>query len=350
LKPKRNILRNMAPVVLLAGCILLSSPAMCDSQGFPSWWGSDRWWDWSDFRGSAGLRFLMPKLVSGTVKWVNNESDLLGSYNYDDRPSGSNFQARPNNYFMEGWFTLYVDRLALRAHFEEDHKFNGMIGTQSFAPWQVSRLNPSYGSSIDDPQRFSELSVGWTRFGLDLDLVRYPFLRAGINFDRHFESCIFIYRQDIYRASLDIYSTYDPSWALSVPVFVANYEDALGGNDETAKKLTTRQPPLTIGLQATAIPGRIYGIPVTAQARFRVPMPFIYKLLQAGAEARITEWEVSAGARPNVWQTSLYGYATFAMGIEAGFRSTYLDMSTNDGKWAVKANWQSAFVQVGLYY
>lgn len=340
----------MAPVVLLAGCILLSSPAMCDSQGFPSWWGSDRWWDWSDFRGSAGLRFLMPKLVSGTVKWVNNESDLLGSYNYDDRPSGSNFQARPNNYFMEGWFTLYVDRLALRAHFEEDHKFNGMIGTQSFAPWQVSRLNPSYGSSIDDPQRFSELSVGWTRFGLDLDLVRYPFLRAGINFDRHFESCIFIYRQDIYRASLDIYSTYDPSWALSVPVFVANYEDALGGNDETAKKLTTRQPPLTIGLQATAIPGRIYGIPVTAQARFRVPMPFIYKLLQAGAEARITEWEVSAGARPNVWQTSLYGYATFAMGIEAGFRSTYLDMSTNDGKWAVKANWQSAFVQVGLYY
>ena len=345
MKPKRNILRNMVPVVLLAGCILLSSPAMCDSQGFPSWWGSDRWWDWSDFRGSAGLRFLMPKLVSGTVKWANNESDLLGSYNYDDRPSGSNFQARPNNYFMEGWFTLYVDRLALRAHFEEDHKFNGMIGTRSFAPWQVSPLNPNFGGSIDDPQRFSELSVGWTRFGLDLDLVRYPFFRAGINFDRHFDSCIFIYRQDIYHAGVDIYPRGDAATpGIPVYYYAADYGDA------RAKKLTTRQPPLTIGLQATAIPGRIYGIPVTAQARFRVPMPFIYKLLQAGAEARITEWEVSAGARPNVWQTSLYGYATFAMGIEAGFRSTYLDMSVNEGIWAVKANWQGAFVQVGLYY
>ena len=39
--------------------------------------------------------------------------------------------------------------------------------------------------------------MGWTRFGLDLDLVRYPFLRAGINFDRHYEAPIFVNRQDI---------------------------------------------------------------------------------------------------------------------------------------------------------
>ena len=107
---------------------------------------------------------------------------------------------------------------------------------------------------------------------------------------------------------------------------------------------------MTIGLHATAIPGRIRGIPLIAQARIRIPMPLISQLMKAGGEAKVTEWEVSAGLRPAVWHTSLYGFSTFSMGLEAGFRSTYLDMTVIDGKWAVKAHWQGLFVQVGLYY
>jgi hypothetical protein len=79
-------------------------------------------------------------------------------------------------------------------------------------------------------------------------------------------------------------------------------------------------------------------------------MPLIKQLLQIKSEARVTEWEVSAGLRPAVWHTSLYGFSTFSMGLEAGFRSTYLDMTVADDKWAVKAHWQGLFVQVGLYY
>ena len=73
-------------------------------------------------------------------------------------------------------------------------------------------------------------------------------------------------------------------------------------------------------------------------------------MIQLKSEARVTEWEVSAGLRPAVWHTSLYGFSTFSMGLEAGFRSTYLDMTLDDAKWAVKAHWQGLFVQVGLYY
>jgi hypothetical protein len=189
------------------------------------------------------------------------------------------------------------------------------------------------------------LDVSWTRFGIDLDIVRYPFLRAGINFDRHFESVIFINRQDV-KALL----------ARAGQVYVPFVNDALWwvynsvSFDGRALKLTTKQPPVTIGVHAFASPGRIRGIPVVAQARFRMPAPLLTNLLQDNAETRIIDWEVHVGLRPTIWNTSLYSMNTFAMGIDLGFRSSYLDMTSGDGAWQVKAHWQGPFVQVGLYY
>jgi len=352
LKPKRHIHAAVLPFLLFViGCLLIFSPTHSTAQGSQSWWGSDRWWDWSDYRGSLGVRFWMPKLASGSITWIGKEHDLLGGYNFIPKP----------DYFKEMWFTLYIDRLAMRFNFQEDHKFNGMIGTGAFAPGEVAPVrypdpHPST-DQIPDPQRFSELDVGWTRFGLDLDLVRYPFLRAGINLDRHYEAPIFVNRQDI-SSLIGVAGTlpyYDPSSGLYYYLYSALYEPSYDKDGNlisvpNVQKFTTHQPPVTIGLHATAIPGRIRGIPLTAQARIRIPMPLLKQLLQIKSEARVTEWEVSAGLRPAVWHTSLYGFSTFSMGLEAGFRSTYLDMTLDDAKWAVKAHWQGLFVQVGLYY
>jgi hypothetical protein len=339
LRPKRHI--NTAVLLFLLfviGCFLILSPTHSDAQGSQSGWGSDRWWDWSDYRGSLGVRFWIPKLASGSITTIGREHDLLGGYNFIPNP----------DYFKEMWFTLYIDRLALRFNFQEDHKFNGMIGTGAFTPSEVAPVpytDPHVDTRpIPDPQRFSELDVGWTRFGLDLDLVRYPFLRAGINFDRHYEAPIFVNRQDIENLTgkaLDYY--FDDSSGLSYWVYLAFY-------DGHVQKFTTGQPPVTVGIHATAIPGRVRGIPLTAQARIRIPMPLIKQLIQNKSEARVTEWEVSAGLRPAVWSTSLYGFSTFSMSLEAGFRSSYLDMTPDHGQWAVKAHWQGVFVQVGLYY
>ena len=288
----------------------------------------------------------MPKLASGSITWIGKEHDLLGGYNFLPKP----------DYFKEMWFTLYIDRLALRFNFQEDHKFNGMIGTGAFAPGEIAPVlippwdQPDNIGPIPDPQRFSELDVGWTRFGLDLDLVRYPFLRVGINLDRHYEAPIFVNRQDI--GSLTGKADYISDGTKYYWVYSAFYDYVEGyeGPDPRVQRFTTGQPPVTVGIHATVIPGRIRGIPLTAQARIRIPMPLLKHLIQLKSEARVTEWEVSAGLRPAVWQTSLYGFSTFSMGLEAGFRSTYLDMTLDDAKWAVKAHWQGLFVQVGLYY
>ncbi len=78
---------------------------------------------------------------------------------------------------------------------------------------------------------------------------------------------------------------------------------------------------MTLGFHARAIPVHIREIPFTIQARFRFPMP----LVNRQAESKITDWEISGGLRPAVWDTSLYGHATFSFDIEAGFRSVSLD-------------------------
>lgn len=304
LKATKHIYAVLGLLLFLAVGILCCCPSQGDAQAMPSWVGGGRIWDWSDFRANMGFRMYMPKLISGTAEFGAEEYDMLG---------GGNFSYLPQpDFFKEGWFILYIDRLALRAHFEEDHSFRGAA---------------TYETYENDPTKVatSELQVGWTRFGLDLDIVRYPFVRAGINFDRNFESVIYLDRHR--------YRIIDPE-----------------AGRVYAPKLTTKQVPVTIGVHAFASPGRVFGIPVTAAARARFPFPFLTKIVGEPAEARITEWEVCVGLRPNIWNTSLYGYSTFSMGIDAGFKSTYLDMDSGDGLWNVKAHWQGPYVQVGLYY
>jgi len=353
LKATTHILAVLGLVLCFAAISLLLSPSQSCAQAMPSWLGGGRIWDWSDFRGNVGFRVYMPRLIAGTAKFGTTEFDMLGAGNFS-------FQPQPD-FFKEGWFVLYIDRLSLRAHFEEDHRFRGLVGTASVnlsqLPvirrwWRGDANTPldSWGTRpddirVDDPQRMSEVDLGWTRFGLDLDIIRYPFIRAGINFDRHFESVIFLNRQDLTSVLVRAQQNYNPF--INTPL-EWRYSQLITG--DRVHKLTTRQPPVTLGVHAFASPGRVFGIPVTGQARARFPFPFLAKIVGDPAETRITEWEVSIGLRPNIWNTSLYGYSTFSLGIDAGFKSTYLDMDSGDGLWNVKAHWQGPYVQVGLYF
>ena len=69
--------------------------------------------------------------------------------------------------------------------------------------------------------------------------------------------------------------------------------------------------------------------------------------------ARITEWEIGAGFRPAIWDTSMFGHSTFSFGIEAGYRSINLDMKAtasdqffSSNELELKARWEGAFFQV----
>ena len=69
--------------------------------------------------------------------------------------------------------------------------------------------------------------------------------------------------------------------------------------------------------------------------------------------ARITDWEIGAGVRPAIWDTSMFGHSTFSFGIEAGYRSINLDMRAtaadqfiSSNELELKARWEGAFFQV----
>ncbi|MBI5248619.1 MAG: hypothetical protein HY912_03920 [Desulfomonile tiedjei] len=275
---------NSGLQLLLAVFVALFIGAGVSDAQEPTWWGSSSWFDWSDFRGSANARLYFARFVSGSIKKNGIEYDLKSS----PFSMGSDPQV-----IREAWFELYVDRLGLRLLIQ-DHQFTGKR-----AP----------GESI------SHLDFGAIRVGLDLDLVRYPFFRSGIDFDYSMEA--------------------------------AKFNDR-SGNSEV---VFSSAQPMTIGLHATAIPGRVRDIPIIIEARARGPIPF-YK---QSPNAKVIDWEVSGGLRPSVWQTSLYGYSTFAFGIEGGFRSLQLNMDIDPdvsglSQASIKANWQGAFVQLGVSF
>lgn len=253
--------------------------------GDASWWGSSAWWDWSDFRGVLAGRVFLARLASATITKGGVDYDLKGSdYGFDDDPEP----------FKEFWGELYIDRLGFRFHVEENE-------------WQgMPAANVSTGGPTSD------LKFGMSRLGVDLDLIRFPFLRFGIDYDYQVNEVQFRDRtEDLYRSVT----------------------------------------PMTLGIHGRAIPFRFRDIPFTVQARFRFPMPF----LNRQAEAKITDWEISGGLRPAIWETSLYGHATFSFDVEAGFRSVSLDsnLETDAGpatSMSLNARWNGAFVQVGLFF
>lgn len=303
LKSKTQLPWTVLASVLFGLMVVLLCPTASPA-GDASWWGSSAWWDWSDFRGAIGGRVFLARLTSASVTKGGVDFDLKGhQYGFLDEPEP----------FGEAWGVLYIDRLGLRFSAEEN----------TFRGQSINRFpnNPNPPGA--------ELEFSSSRLGLDLDLIRYPFFRFGIDYDYYVNDVKFL--------------------------------------DENGARYTG-VPPMTLGFHARAIPAHIREIPFTVQARFRFPMP----LVNRQTESKITDWEISGGLRPAVWDTSLYGHSTFSFDIEAGFRSVSLDANpqTNVNTAVIqpgsdpvvilvpvpasdlnlKARWQGAFFQIGLFF
>jgi hypothetical protein len=226
--------------------------------------------------------------------------DLKGShYGFTDEPEP----------FRELLGELYIDRLGFRFNVEE---------------------NTYRGRSLTDPTAgVTSLEFSSSRLGLDLDLIRYPFFRFGIDCDFNVDELKFI--DGIPNAPAGNYP--------------AQYNGA---------------PPVTLGIHGRVIPCHIREVPFTIQSRFRFPMPF----LNRQGETRITDWEISGGLRPAIWDTSLYGHSTFSFDIEAGYRSVNFDANPQvttgppfppgpplpPSDISLKMRWQGAFFQVGMFF
>jgi hypothetical protein len=71
-------------------------------------------------------------------------------------------------------------------------------------------------------------------------------------------------------------------------------------------------------------------------------------IFERDRQARITEWQISGGIRPAIWETSHFGHTSFSVFVEGGFRQTYLTIETPDVDF--KARWQGAFIEFGMAF
>ncbi len=280
---------------VLAGLSCLAGAAC--AEGPPSMFGSTSWFDWSDFRANACGRVFLAKLQSGSLRTAAGEFDLKSDFGFKDDPEP----------FKELFAELYIDRLGLRLSVEESQKF---IGALDAVPGQASALN-----------------IGCIRLGGDIDLLRFPYFRFGVNGD---------------------FQGTKPS-----------LQDQRSISGETFKYKGNY--PITAGFQCRALPGRIRQIPITLEGRVRFPV--VVPTVNSKDPSKITEFEVSGGLRPSVWETSMFGHSTFAASVELGYRLTDLNMTvsgspTVDGQGNVvgaadvtlKARWSGAFLQVALFH
>jgi len=304
-------------ILVFALLAILAWSAPAGAQDNAGWWGSSCWWDWSDYRGTVGLRYFMARFTSGSIERSAYPDEGIGKVSFDLRSDKYGFKEDMEP-FVECWGIFYIDRLGLRFHVEDTQKFEGIHSGTGIGP------------NID---RLSVFDIRGSRLGIDLDIVRYPFLRLGINGDWHTPPVKFLDR--------------------SRPGIPAVNDWYLYQSDG----------PITIGIHGRAIPIRVREVPFTIQARGRMYIPY----LKRQTETRVIDVEVSAGLRPAVWDMSLYGHSTFSMGIEAGYRFQDLEMfsqgpnfnfapppgqryPTQLSDMTLKARWQGAFVQVILFY
>jgi hypothetical protein len=309
LKPKLHFTAAVLPFALFVMVCLCFTPSTSHSQDLSSWFSSGTWWDWSDYRFKIEYRYFVPRLVSGSIRKNDpstgqlNEYDLLaGDVSADANKGGYNFDTQPSP-INSALFQLQVDRLGLRLRVDEDLIFRGMHGE---------------GNTLG----LSELDMSSTRLGMDLDLVRYPFLRCGVDFDFNVHSLTFM-----------------------------DDKPDLPDRDRFYKS----GKPAILGLHVFAIPARIREVPIIVNAKIGFPFPYWNQITRSDHEVRMLEWEVMAGARPSVWDFSAFGHSTFSVGIEAGFRSVAIDadVRSNDAEEKsanIKAQWQGPFFQFGIYY
>ena len=325
--PQRYGLTTKIPIRAAAHILLLLVigvtvvyPGTAAAQGLSSWWGSAAWWDWSDYRAIGGVRIILPRLASG------HATNGTFSYNLTDSSLGVTSDPQP---VAEVWGELYVDRLGLRL-IGESYAFTGRP------------------DNVND-QRIATLQVDLSRFGLDLDLIRYPFFKFGIDADWHFSPM----------------QWYDRS--LNLGIWTTNYLNPGYALDPRGFLYSSDQPnlyPSTLGIHGQVIPARIKGVPLIGSARFRFP-------ITGGNMAQVTEWEIGGGLRPVIWEISWLSHSTFSFEIEAGFRSTYLntDATIQDKKLVpipdppgfpngtgvanqmhLKAHWQGAYFGIAAYF
>jgi hypothetical protein len=344
LKPKLNFTAAVLPFALFVMVCLCFTPSTSHSQDLSSWFSSGTWWDWSDYRFKVEYRYFVPRLSSGTISRNGTDYDLLaaasgvnstvGGYNFDPQPTPINSAV----------FQLQVDRLGLRLGVEEDLIFRGIIGTVEF--------DPNSSSGPQDYRRISELDMSSTRLGMSLDLIRYPFLRGGIDFDVNVNSLTFrdmklamngVPASTITTSSKETYLHPPPTGYILV------YSDSTVYGLADNRFNRTCSGPATIGLHVFAIPARIREVPIVVNAKINFPFPYWKQIIGAEHEARMLEWEVMVGARPSVWDFSAFGHSTFSAGVEAGFRSVSIDAGLSSSA-SLKAQWQGPFFQFGLYY
>lgn len=311
MKLKRNIAAALLPLLLSAFLGVLLSANVSGAADAPSLWGSSAWWDWSDYRGAAGIRVFFARFSAGSL---DDPTGLVGGGAIGgDLKTHFGMVGDPEP-FREFWAEWYIDRLGIRLSVMEDSRFRGRLGSD--APV----VDPITGvQAPGNPVRSSELETNTFALGVDLDLIRYPFLRLGIDYDYYFGE---IKLHD--RRSPNLYE-----W--------------------TVFEVEGRQP-MTVGIHGLAIPTRIRGVPVTVQSRFRFPVPLVQT---SGPNARLTQFEISGGLRPAIWETSLYAHSTFSVGLSGGYKWVGLesDVVSHDGRKAtLKARWQGAFIELGLNF
>jgi hypothetical protein len=328
LKVYRDIRPAFFPVLAVIVVAAVLIPSDTCGQSFPAWWGSASWFDWSDFRADLNGRVMLAKMTAGKITGasINNDKRITISDGTIDFRSDLGMDGDPDA-FKEIQATIYIDRLGLRMAYDGGRVLTGR------RDWRWTTTPPIQ----PDQLAVSEFVVESGRLGLDVDLIRYPFLRVGIDFDYHTN-----------RVTLTRRYWYDFSGAYP-PHFI---EHAHSVN------------PMTIGCHATAIPARVREVPVILQGRFRFPVPFLSQIpiLKREYEARVTDIELSAGLRPSVWETSLFGHTTFSVGVLAGYRWQSLEgrmtgareLYHKDGTtgptekfdFKVNAAWEGAFVQL----
>lgn len=241
------------------------------------------------------MRAVLPRLVSGSLEVGATSSDLKTDFGMTNDPDP----------FIEFWAEWYIDRLGIRLRLEEDNTFQGRLGKEGILP-------------PGDVVRSSELETNTAAIGLDLDLIRYPFLRLGIDYDLYFGK---IKLHDRRAADATLWTAFD----------------------------VRRSQPMTIGVHGLAIPTRIRGVPLTFQGRARFPVPFV----TTSRDAKLIEWEISGGLRPAIWETSNYTHSTISVGLYGGFKSVSLEAEVLSGfnrEGTLKARWQGAYIELGLAF
>lgn len=291
-KPICAAAASLVVTLIISGLIIVPHATAAESSDLLG----SQWFDWSDFRATVGLRVFLARLSSASLSSSQSSFDIKKDYGFTDDPEP----------FREFWGELYIDRLGFRFYLAEDNKFRGRVG---------EILEDLSTTDRVEGARVSQLEVNTSYVGADVDVVRYPFLRLGINAEFQMGQ---IKLQDRRDENPDLWDQVDFGQGV------------------------------TVGVHGKAIPGRVRGVPITLDARARFPLPVridnkICKLLEV---------EVGAGVRPAVWNLSSYGLSTFSMGISGGYRfvSVEAEAFRKRADYTLNARWQGAFIEVAITY